>query len=271
MAERKIDCHCHIVNEAIRQDYFSKTNGYAVVMEFIEPFRANAPPHDAFQTVMQDERLFFCPAVDIHGDISARLSRIESLLPNERIVGLKVYLTYQAGRADDERMIPIYDFARKHRLTVTFHTGSCSLVLPSDGDLAGSDARYIKRMAQQYPDVNFVVAHMDDPRYEACIDLMAGMENMFTDFSGAYEPGTHEGEDMEWAIATFQAAINRRPDTWRQILYGTDFCPPIDLCAVEEYFYTISRIFPPEQWEDIYWNNAQRAFPKIKEYMEKYI
>ena len=94
---------------------------------------------------------------------------------------------------------------------------------------------------------------------------------MFTDFSGAYEPGTHEGEDMQWAIATFQAAIFRRPDSWRQFLYGTDFCPPINLCAVEEYFETISRIFSPQQQEDIYWNNPLRAFPKIKKYLEKYL
>ncbi|MBP3692222.1 MAG: amidohydrolase [Clostridia bacterium] len=269
MLKNKIDCHTHIVNDGIKNEYFAKTYGYAIALGFISEFHANAPPYTAYSTVMGDERLFLCPAIDIKGDIKKQLCEIEALLPNDRIVGIKIFLTYQSGRADDERMLPIYEFASKHRLSVTYHTGSCSLVLPTDNDMQGSNAKYVKNVALKFPDVNFIVAHMDDPRYDECIELMHTVPNMFTDFSGAYEPGTHEGADMEWAIATFAKAINQYPDTYTQILYGTDFCPPINLSAVEEYDYTISKIFSPEQYEDIYVNNALRAFPKIKDYFQK--
>ncbi|MBQ4544152.1 MAG: amidohydrolase family protein [Oscillospiraceae bacterium] len=269
MTAKKIDCHTHIVNDNIKCEYFLNTDGFALVMPFIDKFKANSPPDDAYETVKNDSRLFLCPSIDISRDISEQLADIEKSLSSYRIVGLKIYLTYQAGRADDERLMCIYEFAKKHNLSVTYHTGSVSLVLPSDGDMEGSNAKYVRNVAERFPEVNFIVAHMDDPRYDECIRVMHGVNNMFTDFSGAYEPGTKEGGDIDWAVDTFAKAINQYPDTYKQIIYGTDFCPPINLSAIDEYDYTIKRIFKPSQFEDIYFNNCIRAFPKLKNYIKE--
>ena len=271
LIKNKIDCHTHIINKNIRDEYFLKTDGYAVVMQFLDVFTENGFPDNSYETVQSDKRLFLCPTIDIKKDISLQLAKIEKHLGDTQIVGIKIYLTYQTGRADDEKLYPIYDFAKKHRLSITYHTGSCSLVLKTDNDMEGSNAIYVKNVAKMYPDVNFIVAHMDDPRYTECIKIVNSMDNMFTDFSGAYEPGTPEGDDISWAIKTFANAIHQFPDTYKKILYGTDFCPPINLSAIEEYDKTISEIFTPEQYQDIYLNNCLRAFPKIKDYMEKRI
>ena len=265
----KIDCHTHIVNKQIRDEYFSRTDGYAIVMQFLDKFAEYGFSDDSYNTVKSDERLFLCPCIDISKDIPPQLELIEKNSEQIPIVGIKIYLTYQTGRADDERMYCIYKFAQKHRLSITFHNGSCSLVLPSDGDLAGSDAAYVKNVAEMFPDVNFIVAHMDDPRYDECIRIVHEHSNMFTDFSGAYEPGTKEGTDMQWAIETFSKAIHQYPDTYKKILYGTDFCPPINLSAIEEYDYTIEKIFTPGQLDDIYYNNCIRAFPRLSEYLKR--
>lgn len=265
---RKIDCHTHIVNPAICKEYFSRTDSYALVMEFLPKFR-NAQMQDISRTVIEQEpRLFFCPCIDISRDIPGQLATIESEIEKYRIVGLKIFLTYQAGRADDEKMIPIYDFAARHRLSITYHTGSGALTLPTDNDLEGSNARYVQNVAKLFPDVNFIVAHMDDPRYDECISIVHEQENMFTDFCGAYEPGTPEGTNMQWAIDTFAHAIHQYPDTYRKILYGTDFCPPIHLSAIEEYDETIAAIFDPKHFDDIYFGNTLRAFPRLAQYIQ---
>lgn len=265
---RKIDCHTHIVNEQIRSAYFSRTDGYAIVMEFLDKFQVEGMENDAWKTALSDRRLFLCPCVDLTRDIGEQLANIEKKLADYPIVGLKIYLTYQAGRADDGRMMEIYDFARRHRLTVIYHTGSCALTLPSDNDLAGSNAAYVQNVARKYPDVNFVVAHMDDPRYDECIRIVHEQPNMYTDFSGAYEPGTPEGGSMEWAIETFARAIHQFPDTYRKILYGTDFCPPINLSEIEAYDATICRLFAPEQRASVYCENCLRAFPRLAELLK---
>lgn len=263
----KIDCHTHIVNHDICEAYFARTDGFALVMPFLKKFTANAPPDHSFDLVKHDKRLFLCPSIDIADDIPSQLAAIEPLLDEYRVVGLKVYLTYQAGRADDERLFCVYEFAAKHRLSVTYHTGSCSLVLPTDNDMAGSDARYVQNVARRFPNVNFIVAHMDDPRYDACIRIVHEQPNMFTDFSGAYEPGTPEGDDRQWAIDAFSRAIHQFPDTYKSMLYGTDFCPPINLSAVEEYDETIAALFTPEQAKDVYYHNVLRAFPRLSMYI----
>lgn len=265
---RKIDCHCHIVNRKIRDQYFDRTQNYAIVMQFLDKFRVDGMENDVYNTVASDKRLFLCPCIDRGKPIQPQLEAIEQNLEHYQIVGIKIYLTYQAGRADDEELLCVYEFAAQHNLSVTFHGGSCALILPSDNDLAGSNAIYIKNIADRFPTVNFIVAHMDDPRYKECIKIVHNTPNMFTDFSGAYEPGTPEGESIAWAIDTFGAAIHQYPDMYKKILYGTDFCPPINLSAIDEYDYTIEKLFKPCEFEDIYFNNCLRAFPRLKNYIK---
>ena len=266
---KKIDAHTHICNDLIRREYFSKTNSFAVVMQFLDKFVTDDLQEDSIQTVRDDSRLFLCSCVDIRKDIPPQLEKIEKLMPSVKIVGLKIFLTYQKGRYDDEKMLPIYEFANKHNLSITFHTGSCSLVLPTDNDIEGSRAIYLEEIAEKFPDVNFILAHMGDPYYDETMRIVHDHENMFTDFSGAYEPGTPEGASLDWAVDTFKNAIDQFPDSYKKILYGTDFCPPINLSCIEEYDETIERIFTPDQFEDIYFNNALKAFPKLKEYLKE--
>lgn len=261
---QKIDCHTHIVNEEIRSAYFSRTQGLALVMQFPQQIMANP---DCIATVQRDERLFLCPCIDLKQPIPPQLQALGPHLEEYKAVGLKIYLSYQRGRASDPQLTPVYEFAARHRLSVTFHTGLCSLVLPSDQDLEGSSARYIAQAAEAFPEVNFILAHMDDPHFTDCVRIVAGHENLFTDVSGAYETGTKEGENVQQAIDTFCAAVHSQPGMERKILYGTDFCPPIQLAQLQEYDRTIGQMFPPEYFPLVYRENCLRAFPRLAEYL----
>ena len=219
------------------------------------------------ETVRSDRRLFLCPSIDLKGEIPPQLERIDALPSDCRVVGLKIYLSYQRGRADDPRLFPVYEYAEKHRLSITYHTGVCSLVLPSDQDLEGSSARYIAIAARRYPGVNFIAAHMDDPHYRQCLRIAMETENFYTDVSGVYETGTKEGNDVDGTIALFREAMEPFPEAYTKILYGTDFCPPIMLSQLAEYDYTAEQLFKPEQLDAVYYKNALRAFPKLKDYL----
>lgn len=261
---KKIDCHTHIVSREIRDEYFSRTSGYALVMQMPERIMSNP---ECIKTVTEDDRLFLNACVDLKQPIAKQLDLIEHHLDEWKVVGLKIYLSYQRAKASDAELYPIYEFARENGLTVTFHTGLCSLVLPSDNDIEGSDAKYVARAAEDFPDVNFVIAHMDDPRFDECIRIVSEHDNLYTDFSGAYETGTKEGGDVDGAIATFGAAIHSRSGTERKILYGTDFCPPINLAQLDEYDYSIEKIFDEKDFPLIYFENCLRAFPRLRDYI----
>ena len=258
----KIDCHTHIVSPAIRDEYFSRTDGWALVMQFPSSLFEN--PLCA-ETVRSDPRLFLCAAVDLKAPIPDQLERIAPRIEEDRIVGLKIYLSYQRGRASDEKLFPVYEFARRQRLTVTFHTGLCSLVLPTEKDLEGSNAAYIETAARAFPDVNFVIAHLDDPRYEQCVEILSRNENLFSDVSGIYETGAEEINDVEGTIENYRRLFGSRPGMERKILYGTDFCPPIHLDRIAEYEYTMDSLFPPEDRAAVYRENCLRAFPRLRE------
>ena len=260
-SSKKIDCHTHIFNRQIRDEYFSKTSGYALVMQLPERIMKNP---DCIQTVMEDDRLFLNPCIDLKSPIMPQLEQIKPNLDKWKVVGLKIYLSYQKARASDKMLYPIYEFANENQLSITFHTGLCSLVLPSDNDIEGSDAKYIAKVASDFPNVNFIIAHMDDPRFNDCIKIVSEHDNLFTDFSGAYETGTKEGNDIDGAVKTFAEAIHSKPGIEKKILYGTDFCPPINLSQISEYDYSIEKIFDEKDFHLIYFENCLRAFPRLK-------
>ncbi len=263
---KKIDCHTHIFNKAIRDEYFRRTDGYALVMQL--PARILRDPA-ALRTVQSDSRLFFCPCIDLKAPIAPQLRRIEPHLDDWKVVGLKIYLTYQTAKANDPPMYAIYRFAAKHRLGVTFHTGTCSLVLPSDQYREGSDSKYIAEVAGEFPDVGFVAAHMDDPRLYECVANAAAHPNFFTDFSGLYEPGYAENDDIEAAIEKYRAAIHSQPGMEDHILYGTDFCPPINLNCIDEFGYSLEKMFDKKDLDKIYYKNCMRAFPRIAQLLRE--
>ena len=270
---RKIDCHTHIINEKIRDAYFSRTDDLAIVMQFPESILENP---DTVQTVQSDPRLFLCPCVDLKREIAPQLRTVEAHLDDWKVIGLKIYTSYQTGRADDGRMLPVYEFADRLGLTVVFHTGLCSLVLPSDQDLEGSSAAHIAKVAERFPGVNFVAAHMDDPDEAACCRLCAGHPNLFTDFSGLFE----DGYEADWEVLKARyggavrnaladpAAAGSGPGCLSQILYGTDFCPPIGLTDIERFDAFFAELFSEKERDAIYYDNALRAFPRLADLPE---
>ena len=262
--KKKIDCHTHIVDRETKEAYFGRTTGYALVMEMPESLMPNP---DTIETVKGDDRLFLNAVVDLKKPIAPRLREIEAHLNDWKVVGLKIYLTYQRGKASDRKMYPIYRFAKKHGLTVTFHTGLTSLVLPSDDDMEGSNAKYIAVAAEKFPKVNFVIAHLDDPRFRECVRILKKHENLFSDVSGAYETGTKEGNDVKGAIRIFKEAILSEPGMEKKILYGTDFSPALNMAQLNEYDETMEAIFQEKDYPDVYYKNCLRAFPKLREYL----
>lgn len=254
---RKIDCHTHIITESIRKEYYSRADHTALVMQFPDSILADP---DSIRTVQSDPRLFLCPCIDLTKPIGPQLHTIESRLDDWKVAGLKIYTSYQKGSAEDERLQPVYAFAARFGLGVTFHTGLCSLVLPSDQDLEGSSARHIARAAERWPDVNFIAAHMDDPHTAECCALCASHPNLFTDFSGLFEQGYED--DQRVLLAQYGGAI-REAGCQSQILYGTDFCPPIGLTDIGRFDDLASEIFTPGELEGFYRGNALRAFPRL--------
>jgi len=69
--QKKIDCHTHIVNCGIYNEYFDppEEKGYALVMEFLPYMQKPEMPDKSWELCDGNKQLFLCPSVDIHQDI----------------------------------------------------------------------------------------------------------------------------------------------------------------------------------------------------------
>ena len=52
-------------------------------------------------------------------------------------------------------------------------------------------------------------------------------------------------------------------------LYGTDFCPPLNLVDIERFDDFLSDIYPEKVREQIYYENPLRAFPRLAVYLKE--
>ena len=57
------------------------------------------PNPECLDTVLESERLFLCPVIDLKAPIPERLVEIESMLDKYRVVGLKLFLSYHCAAA----------------------------------------------------------------------------------------------------------------------------------------------------------------------------
>ena len=91
-----------------------------------------------------------------------------------------------------------------------------------------------------------------------------------SDFCGIYETGAKECEDIDGTIGMFRKAIAANAGCIRRMMYGTDFCPPINLSQIEEYDYSIEKLFDKKDFDDIYFGSTPCALshglPNISSY-----
>ena len=79
-----------------------------------------------------------------------------------------------------------------------------------------------------------------------------------------------DGYESDWDVLLRQyGSAIREAGCQGQILYGTDFCPPIGLTDIGRFGEFAAEIFSPGELEGFYRNNALRAFPRLAAYLKE--
>lgn len=268
----KIDTFTHIVNKDILNRYYNtpQNSDYAIIMEFSPYFATADMEDDSWKVCGHNKRLFLCPSVDLEKNIPEQLQVIEKKLrirPECHVVGLVIYLASLNENITAESVTEIYDFAKARSLSVVFHTGIPSVHLSSDCNLTVSAVPDICQLAKLYPTVNFIVAQMDNPHFARCLQLIHGIPNIYTCFNGIFTPDERVSKTADATFRAISLATMQYFDIYKQMLYGTDFCPPYHATEIAKYDSGLHTLFTPEQTRNIYWENALRAFPKLAFYI----
>ena len=268
----KIDTYTHIVNKDIFNQYNATPfcSEYAIIMEFSPYFATADMEDDSWKVCGHSKRLFLCPSVDLTKGITEQLQIIEKKLrirPECHVIGLIIYLTGSNDNITDTKILPVYDFAKKHNLSIVFHTGLPSAHLEAAENTGTSCISDICKLAAKYSTVNFIVAQMDYPRFAKCLQLIHRIPNIFTSFNGAFTPDKRINKSSDAIFRALSLAIMQYGDIYKQMLYGTSFCPPYEATEIAIYDAGIETIYTHDQVWEIYWDNALLAFPKLKNYL----
>lgn len=177
---------------------------------------------------------------------------------NEKTVGLKVYAGYYHYHVWDDIYKPIYTLAEKYDLPVVIHSGD---TFSERGLLKYSHPLEIDELAVTYRNVNFVIAHFGDPWIMDAAEVAAKNRNVFIDLSGLIVGAKQEVEHFR--VDEFISHIKRGMvylDNYEKLLFGTDW-PLVDF---NEYYHFIKDLIPEEHYEDVFYNNANKLFFKMK-------
>jgi len=97
--------------------------------------------------------------------------------------GLKVGPAYQHFDPTDRAVWPLFERAQHHGIPVIWHQGA---TFPSAGDLRDSNPLLLEPIAQAFPDLRMIVAHLGHPWEEDLIVLLRKTPNLYADISALH-------------------------------------------------------------------------------------
>lgn len=165
------------------------------------------------------------------------------------IVGFKCYTGYHGGPMDPGYQ-PFYRLAVEYDLPVIFHTGVTAW---NTTDLADSKPLLFEKVAQKYPDMRIVLAHMGWPWHIDAAMVALRHPNVWVDLAGLYVGTSKPLDEMvqggELCTLAGFTSINQLVegltlmDKYDRVLYGTDF-PYV--CQIPSYRKFIEALIPKE-------------------------
>ncbi len=176
----------------------------------------------------------------------------------KNVVGLKVYAGYYHYHVWDEVYHPVYKLAEKYHLPVVIHSGD---TFSDRGLLKFAHPLEVDELAVKFRGVNFVIAHFGDPWIMDAAEVASKNKNVFVDLSGLIVGSKNEIDHFR--VEEFTTHIKRGLvylDNYKKVMFGSDW-PLVDFW---EYKKFIEELIPTEHREDVFYNNANELFLKMK-------
>lgn len=185
------------------------------------------------------------------------LSRVRQEIEGGSVRALKAYLGYVHAFPNDERYRPYYDFAKQHNLPFIFHTGD---TFSRKAKLKYAMPIHVDEVAVDYPDVQFVLAHVGNPWCMDAAEVIYKNDNVWADVSAIFVPESEDDPDA--AERTKTKTGDRLLEAWdfaakpNRFLFGTDW-PLIDMAECRR---RIAKVISAEHHQAVFADNARTLF-----------
>ncbi|SFE23326.1 hypothetical protein SAMN04487969_101803 [Paenibacillus algorifonticola] len=209
--------------------------------------------------------LFTCAGINpltLHLD--GQLEALEQSLRSEHVVGIKLYAGYYHYNVGDEIYDPVYRLASAYQLPIVIHGG---LTYSDKGLLKYSHPLSMEETFLKHRDLTFMLCHLGDPWVMETAALLEKNPNLYADLSGWIVGDAAKVERllMEQTYTDhFRRAIVFA-EKYDRLVFGTDW----PLVPLDAYIQFVKHLIPQAHWEDVFYNNALRVFPKLKQLLRE--
>ncbi|MDH5159772.1 amidohydrolase family protein [Heyndrickxia oleronia] len=208
------------------------------------------------------KNIVYCAGINPYSLNNQSIIFLEKELQKPNVVGLKIYLGYYPFYAYDEVYHPVYELAEKYDVPVVFHTGD---TYSERGLLKYSHPLTLDEVAVRYRNIRFIMAHFGDPWVLTGAEVVYKNSNMYADLSGLIV-GT-EKELKSYSKGRFLDHLRHALvycDHYDRLLFGTDW----PLAPVKPYIEFVKNLIPERYHEDVFYNNALKVFPRLRNIIE---
>lgn len=194
-------------------------------------------------------------SLDIKKYSQKDLRQLEEYLKKNQIKGIKIYTGYQHIFPNNSRCTPIYKICEKYNVPVIFHSGDTLAGYVKDPKVKYAHPLHIDDVATDFPNLKIVIAHMGNPWFLDCAEVIHKNPNVYADISGLVVGDQFEisyKNLMKRKIEDLLAYVGEN-----KLLYGTDW----PLCPTKEYLRFIKTLrLSKKAREKLLYKNAQKIF-----------
>ncbi len=189
------------------------------------------------------------------------MKRVEEVLEKGGVTAFKCYLGYEHIGPESEVYRAYYPLAKKYKIPVIFHTGD---TYSRNAKVKYAHPLRVDEVAVDYPDVNFVLAHMGNPWARDAAEVVYknnqfGIGNVYADLSALFVVHQIKSYGRSGILARIEKdvketiAYSERPD---RFLFGSDW--PLNNMAA--YRNWVAETVPAEHHRLVFFENGMRLF-----------
>lgn len=189
--------------------------------------------------------------IDIQTQGQVWLDKLDRLLSQDKIVGMKIFPGHDPIYPTDPRLDPVYSLCVRHRRPMIVHTGWNS----GHPEVAAyNDPKYIVEVARRFPDLPLVIAHYFWPSVRYCYDVTRGYPNIYFDTSCLADAEVVAQTGGSIIREVLLTTIEEKP---HGVLFGSDY-----LCCERKAHIDLINDLPilSELKEAVFWKNAWDLF-----------
>lgn len=146
------------------------------------------------------------------------LKRLDILLKNKKIIGLKIFPGHDKIYISNKRFDPILELCQKHKVPLVIHTGANS---GNFDVMKYNSPEMIVEIARKKSNLKIIISHYFWPKLDYCFEVTTGIKNIYFDTSGlADKEVVNASGGIEKVREIIKKTISRNPES---VIFGTDY------------------------------------------------